>query len=153
MGIKVNYNRPKKQYNSTMEEIRERNIENKRNIGYAESRIKYQIMNDKKNHQMRKRKISNEEYNNDNDGNFSFNKNKNQKQKNLNKNYVINFDKNLNPEKPIEIQKNRYEYNYNNNINNNNNNFQNVQNHLNNYKINMLNFPKFGFERGNLNNN
>ena len=61
MGIKVNYNRPKKQYNSTMEEIRERNIENKRNIGYAESRIKYQIMNDKKNHQMRKRKISNEE--------------------------------------------------------------------------------------------
>ena len=90
MGIKVNYNRPKKQYNSTIEEIRERNIENKRNIGYAESRIKYQIMNDKKNHQMRKRKISNEEYNNDNDGNFSFNKNKNQKQKNLNKNYVIN---------------------------------------------------------------
>jgi len=150
MGIKVNYNRPKKQYNSTMEEIRERNIENKRNIGYAESRIKYQIMNDKKNHQMRKRKISNEEYNNDNDGNFSFNKNKNQKQKNLNKNYVINFDKNLNPEKPIEIQKNRYEYNYNNNINNNCSDF-NEEDIFKNFNINNSN--SFNNNSNSFNNN
>ena len=40
IGIKVNYNRPKIAYNSTMEEIREKNIENKRNIGYTESKIK-----------------------------------------------------------------------------------------------------------------
>ena len=180
--IKVNYNRPKIAYNSTMEEIRERNIENKRNIGYTESKIKYQIMNDKRSHQMRKRKILNDDNNNDNERNFSFNKNK--KERNTNKNYVINFDKKLNPQKPIEKQKNRYDYNYNNNFddinyinnnsnnnefneenifnnlnnnnyinNENNNNNQNVQNHLNNYKINMLNFPKFGFDQGNLNDN
>ena len=177
---KVNYNRPKIAYNSTMEEIREKNIENKRNLGYTESKIKYQIMNDKRNHQMKKRKISNDD---DNDGNFSFNQKKNniRNDKNLNKNYVINFDKNLNPQKPIEIQRNKFEYNNNlnnydeenifksfkNNINNNdnnsfnndndyniiNNNNQNIQNHLNNYKINMLNLPKQEFYRGNFNNN
>ena len=195
IGIKVNYNRPKIAYNSTMEEIREKNIENKRNIGYTESKIKYQIMNDKRNHQMRKRKISDDNnYNNDNDGNFSFKKDKNikeKKEKNLNKNYLINFDKNLNPENPIEMQKKNINYNYNifnnnnnemnnnynndfneenifnsfkNNINNydNSNSFNNnddnynnqkVQNHLNNYKINMLNIPNYGFQRNNLNNN
>ena len=176
----VNYNRPKIAYNSTMEEIREKNIENKRNLGYTESKIKYQIMNDKRNHQLKKRKISNDEYNynNDNEGNFSFNQNKNKKkEKNLNKNYVINFDKNLNPQKPIEMQKNnKFEFNhnlnnydeenifksFNNNYNENNsfnnednfnNNNQHIQNHLNNYKINMLNMPKQEFYRGNFNNN
>ena len=165
IGIKVNYNRPKIAYNSTMEEIREKNIENKRNIGYTESKIKYQIMNDKRNHQMRKRKISEDNnYNNDNDGNFSFKKNKNikeKKEKNLNKNYLINFDKNLNPENPIEMQKKNINYNYNifnnnnNSFNNNDDNYNNqkVQNHLNNYKINMLNIPNYGFQRNNLNNN
>ena len=175
----VNYNRPKIAYNSTMEEIREKNIENKRNLGYTESKIKYQIMNDKRNHQLKKRKISNDEYNynNDNEGNFSFNQNKNKKkEKNLNKNYVINFDKNLNPQKPIEMQKNnKFEFNhnlnnydeenifksFNNNYNENNsfnnednfnNNNQNIQNHLNNYKIIMLNMPKQEFYRGNFNN-
>jgi hypothetical protein len=73
MQKKVNYNRPKIAYNSTMEEIREKNIENKRNLGYTESKIKYQIMNDKRNHQMKKRKLSND---NDNEENFSFNQNK-----------------------------------------------------------------------------
>ena len=179
--IKVNYNRPKIAYNSTMEEIREKNIENRRNLGYTESKIKYQIMKDKKNHQMKKRKIINDNNNNDNERNFSFNKNKNKREKNMDKNYVINFDKNLNPQKPIEKPKNRFEYdyiNYNefneenifnrfnnednyihngdsfndeNNIINNNN--QNVQNHLNNYKINMLNVPKYGFGKGNFNDN
>ena len=188
MRRKVNYNRPKIEYNTTMEEIREKNIENKRNLGYTESKIKYQIMNDKKNHQMRKRKISDDNNNNDTEGNFSFNQNKNRREKkakNLNKNYVINFDKNLNPQKPIEMHKNRYDYNYNNvneniinnyinqnnfnNLNeedifksfnnnddsNNNimNNNQNIQNHLNNYKINMLNLPKYGFDRENYNEN
>ena len=38
-----------------------------------------------------------------------------------------------------------------NNIINGNN--QNVQNHLNNYKINMLNVPKYGFSKGNFNDN
>jgi len=193
--IKVNYNRPKIAYNSTMEEIREQNIENKRNLGYTESKIKYQIINDKRNHQMKKRKISddNNNDNNNNDGNFSFNKNKNKnkREKNMNKNYVINFDKNLNPGKPIEMQKNKFKYNIqnnynfnnNNNVNNNNfnnnyndyneenifnsfnnnnsvnnennqiNNEQNLQNHLNNYKINMLNFPRYEFDRNNLNDN
>ena len=170
---KVNYNRPKIAYNSTMEEIREKNIENKRNLGYTESKIKYQIMNDKRNHQKKKRKLSND---NDNEENFSFNQNKNKirKEKNMNKNYVINFDKNLNPQKPIEIQKNYLNNNFNEenifnnfnidnnndnndndyfNINNNINNNQNIQNHLNNYKINMLNFPKQDFYSGNFNNN
>ena len=190
--IKVNYNRPKIAYNSTMEEIREKNIENKRNLGYTESKIKYQIMNDKRNHQMKKRKISDDNNNdNNNDGNFSFNKNKNKREKNMNKNYVINFDKNLNPGKPIEMQRNKFNqnnnfnnfnnYNFNNNINANNNyndfneenifnsfnnnnnslnnennqinNEQQLQNHLNNYKINMLNFPRYEFDRNNLNNN
>ena len=157
---KVNYNRPKIAYNSTMEEIREKNIENKRNLGYTESKIKYQIMNDKRNHQMKKRKISND---NDNEENFSFNQNKNKirKEKNINKNYVINFDKNLNPQKPIEIQRNNINNYYEENIfknfninNNNDNNYNNnIQNHLNNYKINMLNLPKQEFYRGNFNNN
>ena len=166
---KVNYNRPKIAYNSTMEEIREKNIENKRNLGYTESKIKYQIMNDKRNHQKKKRKLSND---NDNEENFSFNQNKNKirKEKNMNKNYVINFDKNLNPQKPIEIKKNYLNNNFNeenifnnfnidNNIDNNDNNYfninnnQNIQNHLNNYKINMLNFPKQDFYSGNFNNN
>ena len=145
---KVNYNRPKIAYNSTMEEIREKNIENKRNLGYTESKIKYQIMNDKRNHQMKKRKISNDD---DNDGNFSFNQKKNniRKDKNLNKNYVINFDKNLNPQKPIEIQRNKFEYNNNlnnydeenifksfkNNINNNNNENNSFNNNDNDYNI------------------
>ena len=118
----VKYNRPKIVYNSTFEEIKEKNIENKRNIGYTESKIKYQIMNDKMNHQaMKKRKISNEE-NYENDASFSFNQNKNnnktedKREKNTNKNYLITFDKNLNPEKPIEVQK-RFELN--NNLNNN----------------------------------
>ena len=178
--IKVNYNRPKIAYNSTMEEIREKNIENRRNLGYTESKIKYQIMNDKKNHQMKKRKIINDN-NNDNERNFSFNKNKNKREKNMDKNYIINFDKNLNPQKPIEKQKNRFDYDFNNynefneenifnrfnnednyihngdsfNDENNiiNNNNQNVQNLLNNYKINMLNVPKYGFGKGNFNDN
>ena len=104
------YNRQKISYNSTFEEIKEKNIENKRNIGYTESKIKYQIMNDKMNHKAnKKRNISNDE-NNENDGSFSFNQNKNnrsdnKKEKNTNKNYLINFDKNLYPEKPIEIKK------------------------------------------------
>ena len=104
------YNRQKITYNSTFEEIKEKNIENKRNLGYTESKIKYQIMNDKINHKAnKKRNISNDE-NNENDGSFSFNQNKNnksynKKEKNTNKNYLINFDKNLNPEKPIEIKK------------------------------------------------
>ena len=126
---KVNYNRPKIAYNSTMEEIREKNIENKRNLGYTESKIKYQIMNDKRNHQMKKRRISNDD-NNDNDGNFSFNQNKNKREKNMNKNYVINFDKKLNPQRPIEKGKNKYEFDFNNfgnyrtnNINMHNNNY------------------------------
>ena len=126
---KVNYNRPKIAYNSTMEEIREKNIENKRNLGYTESKIKYQIMNDKRNHQMKKRRISNDD-NNDNDGNFSFNQNKNKREKNMNKNYVINFDKKLNPQRPIEKGKNKYEFDFNNfgnyrtnNINMYNNNY------------------------------
>ena len=140
----VNYNRPKIAYNSTFEEIKEKNIENKRNIGYAESKIKYQIMNDKMNHQaMKKRKLSNDE-NNENDGSFSFNQNKNKnnksnnraenkREKNTNKNYLINFDKHLNPEKPIEIQK-RFEFK--NNINNMNlNNIVNSE--LNNLKLNI----------------
>ncbi len=125
----VNYNRPKIAYNSTMEEIREKNIENKRNLGYTESKIKYQIMNDKRNHQMKKRRISNDD-NNDNDGNFSFNQNKNKREKNMNKNYVINFDKKLNPQRPIEKGKNKYEFDFNNfgnyrtnNINMYNNNY------------------------------
>lgn len=179
--IKVNYNRPKIAYNSTMEEIREKNIENRRNLGYTESKIKYQIMNDKKNHQMKKRKIINDNNNNDNERNFSFNKNKNKREKNMDKNYIINFDKNLNPQKPIEKQKNRFDYDFNNynefneenifnrfnnednyihngdsfNDENNiiNNNNQNVQNHLNNFKINMLNVPKYGFGKGNFNDN
>ena len=137
----VNYNRPKISYNSTFEEIKEKNIENKRNIGYAESKIKYQIMNDKMNHKaMKKRKISNED-NNENDGSFSFNQNKNNKmhyknenkrEKNTNKNYVINFDKHLNPQKPIEIQK-RYDLNK--------NNFNNINlNNLGNNKMNNMDF-------------
>ena len=151
IGIKVNYNRPKIAYNSTMEEIREKNIENKRNIGYTESKIKYQIMNDKRNHQMRKRKISDDNnYNNDNEGNFSFKKNKNnkeKKEKNLNKNYLINFDKNLNPENPIEMRKNNINYNYNvfnnnemnNNYNNNYNNDFNEENIFNSFKNDNMN--------------
>ena len=85
----------------------------------------------------------------------------------MNKNYVINFDKNLNPQKPIEIQRNNlnnyneeniFNNNNNSNINNDNNYFninnnQNIKNHLNNYKINMLNIPKQEFYRGNINNN
>ena len=149
---KVNYNRPKIAYNSTMEEIREKNIENKRNLGYTESKIKYQIMNDKRNHQMKKRKISNDD---DNDGNFSFNQKKNniRNDKNLNKNYVINFDKNLNPQKPIEIQRNKFEYNNNlnnydeenifksfkNNINNNNNDNNSFNNNDNDNDYNIMN--------------
>ena len=202
----VKYNRPKISYNSTFEEIKEKNIENKRNLGYTESKIKYQVMNDKLNHQAKKkRKISNYD-SNDNDGSFSFNQNKNKinnnkkeniREKNTNKNYVINFDKHLNPQKPIEIQK-RYELNRfnNNNLNNiginqigflNNNNlnnedilkdfneeniFNNLNNsnsnnyiddsnnhyqnnigdQLNNYKLEMLNFPKYEYNRG-FNNN
>ena len=64
-------------------------------------------MNDKLNHQAKKkRKISNDD-SYDNEGSFSFNKNKNEniREKNTNKNYVINFDKHLNPQKPIEIHK------------------------------------------------
>ena len=86
-------------------------------------------MNDKRNHQMKKRRISNDD-NNDNDGNFSFNQNKNKREKNMNKNYVINFDKKLNPQRPIEKAKNKYEFDFNNfgnyrtnNINMYNNNY------------------------------
>ena len=141
----VNYNRPKIAYNSTFEEIKEKNIENKRNIGYAESKIKYQIMNDKMNHQaMKKRKLSNDE-NNENDGSFSFNQNKNSKnysknenkrEKNTNKNYVINFDKHLNPQKPIEIQK-RYELHKNNYNNVNLNNIGNNKVNNNDFNLNI----------------
>ena len=168
----VNYNRPKIAYNSTFEEIKEKNIENKRNIGYTESKIKYQIMNDKMNHQaMKKRKISNDEIN-ENDGSFSFNQNKNnrnenKKEKNTNKNYLINFDKHLNPEKPIEVQKkNEFKKNINNmdfnkigNYGNNNINFQ-INNHsLENYEDeNDNNFKNYNYNEdrifnNNLNNN
>ena len=154
--IKVNYNRPKIAYNSTMEEIREQNIENKRNLGYTESKIKYQIINDKRNHQMKKRKISDDNNNdNNNDGNFSFNKNKNKnkREKNLNKNYVINFDKNLNPGKPIEIQKNKFKYNLqnNNNFNNNNVNNNNFNNNYNDYNEENI-FNSFNNNNNSVNN-
>jgi len=154
--IKVNYNRPKIAYNSTMEEIREQNIENKRNLGYTESKIKYQIINDKRNHQMKKRKISDDNNNdNNNDGNFSFNKNKNKnkREKNLNKNYVINFDKNLNPGKPIEIQKNKFKYNIqnNNNFNNNNVNNNNFNNNYNDYNEENI-FNSFNNNNNSVNN-
>ena len=54
--INVKYNRPKIAYNSNFQEIKEKNIENKRNIFYTESKIKYQIMNDKINHQAKKKR-------------------------------------------------------------------------------------------------
>jgi len=133
----VNYNRPKIAYNATMEEIKVKNIENKRNLGYTESKIKYQIMNDKMNHQAKKkRKISDNE-NTENDGSFSFKKNNNNnkkeniKEKNLNKNYVINFDKHLNPQKPIEVPKRFDKYNQNNLNNIGNNQMGNINFNLN----------------------
>ena len=133
----ANYNRPKIAYNATMEEIKVKNIENKRNLGYTESKIKYQIMNDKMNHQAKKkRKISDNE-NTENDGSFSFKKNNNNnkkenvKEKNTNKNYVINFDKHLNPQKPIEVPKRFDKYNQNNFNNIGNNQMGNINYNLN----------------------
>lgn len=137
----VNYNRPKIAYNATMEEIKVKNIENKRNLGYTESKIKYQIMNDKMNHQAKKkRKISDNE-NTENDGSFSFKKNNNNnkkeniKEKNINKNYVINFDKHLNPQKPIEVPKRFDKYNQNNFNNIGNNQMGNINFNLNNNSL------------------
>jgi len=151
---RVNYNRPKKYYNSNYDQIREKNIENKRNINYTESKIKYQIMNDKMNMKMKKRKVSNSD-SNDNDGSFSFNKNKSGEEKNYNKNYVINFDKKLNPQRPIQIKNNIYQnfdedenisskYNEEQIFNNMNNEYKiNQGQQLKSYKLKGLNFNNY----------
>jgi hypothetical protein len=107
-------------------------------------------MNDKMNHRaLKKRKISNNEIIENND-NFSFNQKKIKKintngniNENNYKNYVINYDKNLNPEKPKFkksennlMQVGNYKQIGNYNINYNNNYLNNIENENNNFREN-----------------
>lgn len=115
-----NNNRPRRGYYTTQDEIKEKNLENKRNIAYAESKIRAQILNDKMIHKALK-------------NNQPLPYNNNQYQPNTGTNYVINYDKNLRPESVQKFEKENQMYYYSNqsasNIggcNNNNNNQSNT---------------------------
>lgn len=99
--------RPRKGYYTTQEEIIEQNKENQRNLAYAESKIRAQILNDKMIHKAIKSNAKKQ------------NENKNQVP-NKKANYVINYDKNLTPESVQKFEKEPMYYYSNNNISNNN---------------------------------
>ena len=94
--------RPRKGYYTTQEEIIEQNKENQRNLAYAESKIRAQILNDKMIHKAIKSNAKKQ------------NENKNQVP-NKKANYVINYDKNLTPESVQKFEKEPMYYYSNNN--------------------------------------
>ena len=105
----IRTNRPRMPYYFTQEEIREQNAENKRNLDYAESKIRAQVMKDKMMHsalkgetyslpqsypQQRPQKSRSK-------SSKSRHKNTNRQiksKKKQNKNYAITYDKNFKPE-------------------------------------------------------
>lgn len=100
--------RPRRPYYTTQEEIREQNRENQRNIAYAESKIRPQVLNDKMIHHA----LKNGEH---------VNNSSKQRTKNKGINYVINYDKNLQPESIQKFEKEQQQpmYYYSNMTNNN----------------------------------
>ena len=99
-------NRPRKGYYTTQDEIREQNRENQRNLAYAESKIRAQILNDKMIHKAMKSGIPQ----NENTVPMS----------NKGINYAINYDKNLAPESIKKVEKEPMYYYSNSNVANNN---------------------------------
>ena len=130
-------NRSKKEYFTTQNEIKEQNIENKRNILYAESKIQAQIINDKIAHKAKQKKQLTKFANN------------NAIQYKNNDNNSFNYGNQYQPETQIYYYKNKNGYNeefneqeeykhdyspvYNNHDNYINNNEHNLHNYNNDY--------------------
>lgn len=130
--------RPRKGYYTTQEEIIEQNKENQRNLAYAESKIRAQILNDKMIHKALKTNAKKQ------------NDNKNPVQ-NKKINYVINYDKNLSPESVQKFEKEPMYYYSNNNISNTSK--REVQDENSNYYNNYNNESELENNNNNLNYN
>ncbi len=132
---------PRRPYYTTMDDIKEQNRENNRNLNYVESKIRAQVLNDKMIHKAIKTQN---------------NVNRNQRdvrQRNNNMNYAMSFDKNLKMEK---ISKKGDENNNNYYQNNSGNNFNTFNNSGNNYDNNMStnnNYENSNYDNINNNNN
>ena len=132
---------PRRPYYTSIDEIKEQNKENNRNLNYVESKIRAQVLNDKMIHKAIKTQN---------------NVNRNQRdvrQRNNNMNYAMSFDKNLKMEK---ISQKGDENNNNYYQNNSGNNFNTFNNSGNNYDNNMStnnNYENSNYDNINNNNN
>ena len=115
---------PRRPYYTTMDDIKEQNRENNRNLNYVESKIRAQVLNDKMIHKAIKTQK-----------NVNRNNQRDIRQRNNNVNYAMSFDKNLKMEQISKKENNNNSNYYNNNSNNNisGNNFNTFNNSGNNY--------------------
>jgi hypothetical protein len=115
---------PRRPYYTTMDDIKEQNRENNRNLNYVESKIRAQVLNDKMIHKAIKTQK-----------NVNRNNQRDIRQRNNNVNYAMSFDKNLKMEQISKKENSNNSNYYNNNSNNNisGNNFNTFNNSGNNY--------------------
>ena len=115
---------PRRPYYTSIDDIKEQNRENNRNLNYVESKIRAQVLNDKMIHKAIKTQK-----------NVNRNNQRDIRQRNNNVNYAMSFDKNLKMEQISKKENNNNSNYYNNNSNNNisGNNFNTFNNSGNNY--------------------
>ena len=116
---------PRRPYYNSIDDIKEKNRENNRNLNYVESKIRAQVLNDKMIHKAIKTQK-----------NVNRNNQRDIRQRNNNINYAMSFDKNLKMEQISKKENNSNNSNYYNNNSNNNisgNNFNTFNNSGNNY--------------------